>query len=141
MTTQNRSQDVKTEGSVMTAKTMVCCRRCKKVVTNKIISQEQTSKLLRRRYTSQFAHALFFWHTTKFDFSDHTLQCGFIKCYFSVHTPTGRGYTHLPGKLLICRDYFIYFFFSFDNGLLLLPKGESICPVHINMHNKALINT
>lgn len=126
----------------MTAKPIVCCRRCKEIVPNKIAFPEQTSKLLRSRYISQFVHAFFLWHTTKFDFSGHSLQCGFIKCYFSVHIRTGRGYTDLPGKLLICQDFFFSFCFSFGNGLILLLRRENICPVrNINMHNKALINT
>lgn len=110
------------------------CRRCEETIPNKIISQEQTSKLLRRRYTIQFVYTFFPWHTTKFALSACTLQHGFIKCYFNAHTPTGRGYTHLPGNLQICLD--------FENGLILWPERGNISPVHdYNLHNKILINT
>lgn len=129
-----RHKSAKTKELSLTANQIVHCRRCEETIPNKIISWKQTSKLLRRRYTIQLVSTFFLWHTSKFDFSGWTLQCGFIKYYSNVHTPTGRGYTHLPGNLQI--------YLSFDNGHILFPEGGNSSPVHdYKLHNKILINS
>lgn len=129
-----RYKGAKTKELSVTVKPIVHYRRCKETIPNKIISQEQTSKLLRRRYPIQFVHTSFLWQTRKFDISGCTLKCGFIKCYFIVHNPTGRGYTHLPGNVRIWLD--------FENDLVLIPEGGNISPARdYNLHNMILINT